>query len=263
MDKLGLMNPPTGPPDNSNTFRVQNSYGVTNFGMSSYVNEAYVPGFILPTDVVPGTISFTIQDQVIVWLATNISAGTMMSPDDGNSGAFEARSARPLPPPQQFRSPPAQVSFSPDLRTQSVRYTDSAKWVLDGTQPASITALDVDESQPTLENAKECRAVPVVVAVAYETEREAHAFSEHARKRVPRDVSKWDVSAFDKTVRATVAVGDGAKGEMKSIDLAMKVFLDVLYSFPDAKYKSLTYTVLPYKGASFWCLFRVWDQALT
>ncbi|KAH9851339.1 hypothetical protein C2E23DRAFT_886528 [Lenzites betulinus] len=204
MDKLGLMNPPTGPPDNSNTFRVQNSYGVTNIAMSSYVNESYAPVFIFPTDVIPGTISFTPQDQVI-------------------------------------------VSFNPDRRTQSVRYTDAAKWVLDGTQSAAITALDVDESRPKPEKEKDRGAVPVAVAVTFETEREAHAFAEHARKHVPEDMSKWDVSAFDKTIRATVAVEGKTKGEMTSIDLAMKAFLDVLYSFPGAKYKSLTYTVLPHK----------------
>ncbi|KAI0633763.1 hypothetical protein C8Q77DRAFT_810369 [Trametes polyzona] len=85
-------------------------------------------------------------------------------------------------------------------------------------------------------------AVPIVAATTYHTEQDAQAFFEYACAHVPQHIKQWDASRTESTVSVTFAIEDAAS-EAVSIHSAMKAYLEVLYSFPGPRYKSLTSTV--------------------
>lgn len=83
---------------------------------------------------------------------------------------------------------------------------------------------------------------PVVAAAEYDSEDEAARFEDYLAASRPEGFAKWEVYKLARTVSVTMEV-EIAIHEEASVRAAMDKYLEILYAFDGAKYKTLTSTV--------------------
>lgn len=72
------MNNPTGSPNSSGTFTVDNEYAALNIGVMGYLAGAFSPIFVSPSKVVTGRIDLTPIESVLVWFDAQHKTSTII-----------------------------------------------------------------------------------------------------------------------------------------------------------------------------------------
>ncbi|EIW62565.1 uncharacterized protein TRAVEDRAFT_68951 [Trametes versicolor FP-101664 SS1] len=244
LDENGVMNNPTGSPNSSGTFTVDNEYAALNIGVMGYLGGAFSPIFVSPSQVVTGPVNLTPVESVLVWFDAQHTTSTIIVDSVSNT---------------------IEVDFTGGYASRSVTYTSTpgrpgtGAWALDSQLRLSATynpttnlfAVERPSAQLLLKmasiiNADDAAGDATVFKTTVEfneadTQGVVEAFKQYAQDVRPHGLSEWDVSVEDDKVVMRLAMEDEGNDPAEAAREIPYKFLSILHGWTGPQYKKLTF----------------------
>ncbi|KAL1945720.1 hypothetical protein VTO73DRAFT_1722 [Trametes versicolor] len=244
LDENGVMNNPTGSPNSSGTFTVDNEYAALNIGVMGYLGGAFSPIFVSPSQVVTGPVNLTPVESVLVWFDAQHTTSTIIVDSVSNT---------------------IEVDFTGGYASRSVTYASTpgrpgtGAWALDSQLRLSATynpttnlfAVERPSAQLLLKmasiiNADDAAGDATVFKTTVEfneadTQGVVEAFKQYAQDVRPHGLSEWDVSVEDDKVVMRLAMEDEGNDPAEAAREIPYKFLSILHGWTGPQYKKLTF----------------------
>ncbi|KAI0633775.1 hypothetical protein C8Q77DRAFT_1057157 [Trametes polyzona] len=263
LDTDGSMHNPTGSPDTSGTFSVDNEYAAMNIGVNGYLSGAFSPIFVTPDALVTGNVSLTPVETILVWFDSQHVTSTIIATSVSNTievdytGGFSSRSVTYASAPGQ----PGTGAWTLDGQLRLASTYNPTTNLFAVQRPSAgllakigqlLNAASTNPSGvPTGLGASPTDNTAFTATITFDDANTVNSFAAYAQSARPHGLSTWDVSAQGSAVVVQLAISEeDAQPDLQ--DATRKIpykFLSILHGWTGAQYKTLTFAVPGAHGA--------------